>query len=257
MRGNSRKIVILQDRDVRLIREIAVMRVIDREQAKIVAGFGSTTRANARLLGLTEAGYLRRFFWGSVGGARKAIYALAPRGAEIAGAPERGPRRKRDQILAADFFSMHQLSVNGVYCTLKFMGLPDGVTFVRWISFGEPIEGTHLTPDGFAVVEFFGKSSALFIEVDLGTENRKAWQTKVGAYLAYATSGNFARNFGAGQFRTLVIVPSESRITSLRSATAELTDKIFRFTTFARIGSDGFWAAIWQKPTGGERHPLP
>src|SRR5665213_2900229 len=48
MAGNDRKLVILQDRDMHLMRELAVMRVIDREQAKVVAGFGSTTRANAR-----------------------------------------------------------------------------------------------------------------------------------------------------------------------------------------------------------------
>ena len=79
MAGNDRKLVILQDRDMHLMRELAVMRVIDREQAKVVAGFGSTTRANARLLGLSQAGFLRRFFWGTVGGARKALYALSPR----------------------------------------------------------------------------------------------------------------------------------------------------------------------------------
>jgi FlaA1/EpsC-like NDP-sugar epimerase len=44
------------------------MRVVDREQAKIVAAFGSTTRANARLLALTRAGLLRRFFLGTRGG---------------------------------------------------------------------------------------------------------------------------------------------------------------------------------------------
>src|SRR5665213_336542 len=94
MAGNDRKLVILQDRDMHLMRELAVMRVIDREQAKVVAGFGSTTRANARLLGLSQAGFLRRFFWGTVGGARKALYALSPRGAEIVGVPDRGPRRR-------------------------------------------------------------------------------------------------------------------------------------------------------------------
>ena len=51
MPGNN-KGIILQDRDRHLLRELAVMRVIDREQAKCVAGFGSTTRANTRLLAL-------------------------------------------------------------------------------------------------------------------------------------------------------------------------------------------------------------
>ena len=43
MTGNSRKRrgVVLQDRDRRLLSELAVMRIIDREMTKLVAGFGS------------------------------------------------------------------------------------------------------------------------------------------------------------------------------------------------------------------------
>ena len=66
MIGNNH--LILQPRDLHLLREVAEMRVLDREQAKIVAGFGSTTRANTRLLALVRAGLLRRFFLGTGGG---------------------------------------------------------------------------------------------------------------------------------------------------------------------------------------------
>jgi hypothetical protein len=84
MGGNDR--IILQERDLHLFRELAVMRVVDREQAKIVAGFASTSRANARLLALIRAGMLRRFFLGS-GGGRKALYVLSPKGALAAQVP--------------------------------------------------------------------------------------------------------------------------------------------------------------------------
>src|SRR6202044_313971 len=205
MPGNNRKVVIFQDRDDPLLREVAVTRVIDREQAKLVAAFGSTTRANARLLALTNAGFLRRFFWGEVGGARKALYALSPRGANVVGAPDRGPRRSRGQVLAADFFSMHQLRVNDLYCTLKCRPLPTDATFKRWVSFHEPIDGTALIPDGYAELENSGKLLALFFEVDLGTENRATWQRKVQLYLSYAASGNLPGRFGHPQFLTVVV----------------------------------------------------
>lgn len=42
MTGNKQGLV-LQPRDRSLLEELAIMRVIDREQAKTVAGFGSTT----------------------------------------------------------------------------------------------------------------------------------------------------------------------------------------------------------------------
>ena len=59
------------------------MRVIDRDQAKRVASFGSTTQVNARLLRLTRAGLLRRFFLGTKGGGQKAIYALSQAAAKL------------------------------------------------------------------------------------------------------------------------------------------------------------------------------
>ncbi len=256
MAGNNRKLVILQDRDMHLFGELAVMRVIDREQAKLVAGFRSTTRANVRLLALTRAGFLNRFFWGGIGSARKSLYALSPRGADLVGVPHRGPRRGRDQILAADCFSMHQLQVNKLYCTLKYRPLPNEAHFVRWLSFHEPLQGSTLIPDGYAEVRAPEKLLALFFEVDLGSEHSPAWQQKVRGYLSYAASGNFGRQFGQPQFRTLVVTNSESRLTSLRTATAALTRKVFRFTAIERIERDGFWTDIWQKPAGNERQTL-
>src|ERR1039458_5972221 len=99
MNGN-RHSMIVQPRDLQLLRELSVMRVLDREQAKIVAGFQSTTRANTRLLALTRAGLLRRFFLGS-GGGRKALYALSPKGAQLVGVPYRGLDRKSTRLNAS------------------------------------------------------------------------------------------------------------------------------------------------------------
>jgi hypothetical protein len=255
MAGNNRKLVILQDRDVHLLGELTVMRVIDREQAKVVAGFGSTTRANARLLALVQAGYLRRFFWGTVGGARKSLYSLSPLGAELAGVPYRRPRHGKDEVLATDAFSAHQLEVNEIYCTLRYHPLPPQAKFIRWASFYEPLDGI-LVPDGYAEIGTPGETLSFFFEIDRGNERGPAWRSKIQTYLTYATSGNFVKQFGRPRFRALVVVHSESRLTSLRIATASLTDKIFRFTTTERIKLETFWGNIWQKPAGGERESL-
>lgn len=255
MRGSDRRVVIPQERDLHLFRELAVMRVVDREQAKVVAGFGSTTRANARLLALAQAKFLKRFFWGTVGGARKSLYSLSERGADLAGVPYRRPRRGKDEVLAADSFTPHQLQINDVYCTLKYRPLPDGARFIRWVSFQNPVAGT-LTPDGYAEMAMTEKVHPFFVEVDLGTEGRKVWQGKIAGYLAYAASGNFGRDFGQPQFRVLAITNSEPRLTALRSITAALTEKIFRFTTLGRIAKESFWSSIWHKPKGEGRAAL-
>ena len=116
MAGTNR--MIGQSRDRRLLAELSTLRVVDRELAKTVAGFGSTTRANTRLLKLTRAGLLRRFFLGS-GGGRKALYALSEKGALYGGVPMRGPRRPQGAMLVADAFVEHQLAVNSIYCAVK------------------------------------------------------------------------------------------------------------------------------------------
>src|ERR1039457_2183666 len=112
----ARSGMVIQERDRHLLRELSLMRVIDREQAKVVAGFGSTTRANARLLALTRAGLLHRFFQGTVAGGAKALYTLSDKGARLVDVPASGPRRREDQAVVADFFIEHQLGINELYC---------------------------------------------------------------------------------------------------------------------------------------------
>lgn len=193
MIGNKSTGIVIQERDRRLLRELAVMRVIDREQAKCVAGFGSTTRANHRLLVLTKAGLLRRFFLGTTSGGKKALYALSPKGARLVEVPLRGPRRKRDEVLVADFFVTHRLMINQVFCQVKYQPIPfPGARFLRWVSFHEPIRtGSSLIPDGYLEVAGSAKVLAAFLEVDLGHEALRIWKTKIDAYLQYAVSGDF------------------------------------------------------------------
>lgn len=255
MHGNDRKGLVLQDRDRQLLREIAVMRVVDREQAKLVAGFGSTTQVNLRLLGLKRAGMLRRFFLGSKGPGQRALYGLSQMGAKLVDVPFHGPRRAHDEVLIADFFVSHQLSINTIYCLLKFRPIPvPDAKFVRWLSFYEPLEsGIPLIPDGYVEVVSSQKTLAAFLEVDLGHEGLSVWKRKVEVYLRYAISGDFEKRSGQPQFRVLVIVNSERRMHSLRAATLHLTDKIFWFSTFDSISNDSFWSPVWLR-AGGDQH---
>jgi hypothetical protein len=258
MTGNNHKAIILQDRDRHLLRELALMRVIDREQAKCVAGFGSTTQVNSRLLGLTRAGLLRRFFLGTKAGGKKALYALSPTGAKLVDVPFRGPRRPQDEVLVADFFVSHQLSINQIYCALKYRPIPIlEVKFLQWLSFYEPLESsTHLIPDGYLEVLTPDKTLAAFLEVDLGHEGLSVWKAKIYNYLRYAISGNFEKRFGLPQFRVLVITNSERRMQSLRAATLGLTNKVFWFSTLHSITRDGFWSPVWLRPNDDQPQSL-
>jgi len=258
MGGNKPTGIVIQERDRHLLRELSVMRVIDREQAKVVAGFGSTRRANARLLLLTHAGLIRRFFVGTSGAGMKALYTLSPKGAHLVHVPCRGPRRRRDAVVAADLFTNHQLLVNEIYCAVKYRPIPiEGVRFVRWLSFHEPLDGgLPLIPDGYFELSSPNDTIAAFHEVDLGTESMCVWKAKVENYLRYAVSGVFAERFGKPKFRVLVVTNSERRAESIRSLVAASTDKIFWFSTFDSIRQSGLWSKAWLRPKGEERVAL-
>ncbi|HET9285295.1 MAG TPA: replication-relaxation family protein [Candidatus Angelobacter sp.] len=257
MIGNNRKLV-LQPRDRRLLEELATMRVVDREQAKIVAGFSSTTRANTRLLALSRAGLLRRCFLGTQAGGTKALYMLSAKGAGAVGVPLRGPQRRADEILIADFFMEHQLRVNDIYCTLKYRPIPaQGVSFREWSTFQETLTpAIRLVPDGYFQLETPSGTIAAFIEIDLGNESLTIWKEKVSKYLELALSGEYERKFRQSRFRVLVITHSERRMQSIRTVIAEATDKIFWLASLESIASGGFFSPVWLRPRDDTRHPF-
>ena len=248
----------MQARDRKFLQDLAVTRIIDREQAKIIAGFGSTTRANARLLALSRAGLLRRFFLGTTVAGRKALYALSRKGAELVNAPYRGPRLRNNETLVSNSSVYHQLAINEIYCALRTgtSSIPS-TSFDRWISFYEPLAPQlRLIPDGYFEHKTPTGVLACFIEVDLGHEGMKVWKEKVRNYLQLAVSGDFERRFAQSRFQVLVIVNSERRLTWIRKVVKASTEKIFWFTTIEAVHSNGLFEPIWFRPKGDARHSL-
>ena len=258
MTGNRSRGLVLQARDRRLLTELGLMRVIDREQTKVVAGFGSTTRANTRLLALTRAGLLRRFFTGTTAGGRKSIYALTSKGAGLVGAQFQGINRGSDAVLVGDRFLEHQTRVNSIFVAVKYQPIPvPGVRLRRWISFRGQLSSTvPIIPDGYFELERSDNVDPMFLEVDLGSETQKQWRRKVEAYLQLAISGEFQRLFDHARFRVLIVTDSERRMNTIRNTVARSTDKIFWFSTFGSINSGGFWSPVWLRPRGDEKQPL-
>jgi Replication-relaxation len=258
MTGNKPIGLILQDRDRRLLAELGRMRVVDREQAKLVAGFGSTTRANTRLLALTRAGFLRRFFAGTILGGRKAFYTLSPKAVTLVGSPLGGIRRPTNTTLAGDRFLEHQLRINEIYLNLRHRTIPiPGVRFVRWKGFAATVSANApIVPDGYFELDSQEGVRAMFLEVDLGTEPLRSWRRKADSYLRLAVSGEFQQIFHQRRFRVLVVAPSSRRLHGIRSTVASLTDKIFWFSTFSSIETTGFWSPVWLRPRDAEGHAL-
>lgn len=257
MTGNKHRGIVLQDRDRHLLSELSVMRVIDREMTKMVAGFGSTTQVCLRLQELTRAGLLRQFFIGSIGSGRKAVYTLSPKGTDLVNAKLGGIHRASGRLVVGDTFVEHQTGINQVYLAVKYRAIPQGGQLRRWVTFRQSIsEAIKLTPDGYWELEVGGNLRAMFLEVDLGTEALKVWQQKTASYLQLALSGEFLKLFRQPQFRVLVVANSERRIANIRATVSKSTDKIFWFTTFENIHRDGIWSPVWLRPSGDQRQSL-
>jgi hypothetical protein len=258
MPGNSRATIVLTDRDRLLLKELAIGKVIDREQAKRIAGFKSTTRANDRLLKLTRAGLLRRFFIGTRAGGTKAIYSLSAKGAQAVEIEVRLIKRRNNSLLVGDLFVEHQLAVNAIWIEAKFTPIPvPDVQFIRWVVFPSILsKSTPLMPDGYFELRSTSGMYCLFCEVDRGTESLKVWSRKISLYLQLAASGEFQALFKQSRFRVLVAVSSERRLNILRRAAAMHTEKIFWFATLEEINQRGLFAPIWKRPVGEQKVPL-
>jgi hypothetical protein len=248
MAGNNKKAVVLQDRDRRLLEALETMRVIDREQAKLVAGFGSTTRANARLLALTRIGLLRRASVGS----RQAVYWLAN--------SELQKLRKRGEVSQepAAMFLQHRLEINRVHLLVEYASIPKaGWWFASWRSFQKPLSDTlPLIPDGYFELGSQQGFRPTFVEVDLGTEAVPVLVKKASLYLQLATSDEFSKSFSRSQFRVLVITTSQRRLQNIRQEIARLTDKIFWFAVLDVVTADRFWGPVWLRPGGDQLQSL-
>lgn len=258
MPGNSACPIVLTDRDRLLLQELAIGKVIDREQAKKIAGFKSTTRANDRLLKLVRAGFLRRFFLGTRAGGTKAIYSLSAKGAQVVHIEGRLIKRKNNSLLVGDLFVEHQLAVNSIWIEAKFTPIPvPDVQFARWLLFQSALsKSTPLMPDGYFELKSTSGMHCLFCEVDRGTESLKVWSRKISLYLQLAASGEFQVLFKQSRFRVLVAALSERRLNILRRTTALHTEKVFWFATLEEINKKGLFAPIWKRPVSEQKVSL-
>jgi hypothetical protein len=170
----------------------------------------------------------------------------------------RGPRRRQGEMLIADSFVQHQLSINQVHCALGFGTIPGAhIRFHRWLTFHEPlVAGLSLIPDGY--VEFSTPSGidASFVEIDLGHEGLSIWKEKARHYLQLALSGEYERQFGQPRFRVLVLATSQRRLHTIRATVAAITKKIFWFASLDSVTGENLFSSVWLRPTGENHQPF-
>jgi hypothetical protein len=244
-------------RDLDLFRTLAIARVLDSEEVRIVCRFSSLRRTNRRLLKLVRAKLLRRWFLGNLSGGQKALYGLSPTAATLIGQSRQGlVRLTPDSIITTSEFLTHQQAVNQVFLHVKFRPLADGFSCKQWLTFREPLSpSVPLMPDGYFELVREDALNPMFLELDLGTERAPVWRRKVELYLKFAINGDFERLFGPKRFRVLVVLPSERRLEAIRRTIVKRTNKLFWLSTQDELMSKGILGPIWLRPAGDERIP--
>ena len=250
MPGNN---IILQPRDLNLLKAVSLLRAVDRKQATTIGNFGSVTRVNATLLRLVKAGFLNRFFLGVGAGTQKAIYTLTQKGAAVAEVPYRRFRRRNGALYSGDLFLEHQLLLNDIYVALH---AGPQIRVSNWRVFEKPLPQSSIIPDAYFELISDDSIKPVFLEVDKGTEPKKIWKKKVAGYISFALSNAFQQHFGQAQFRVLVITTTETKLNAIKEVVAAQTTKIFWLTTFSDIKCEGLFAPIWLRPLGEQRQSL-
>lgn len=196
----------LTERDVRLLRDLVLSHVLSRDQAIALGYFGSVTRANARLRGLTGHGLARRietpFF-------SQGLYAATPRAADVVG--------ERLSALAASRtgsprFLQHALCVTNVRAAMLARGAGEW-RFEPQLRRAFRLGGRdwEVRPDGMAVEG--GRLVA--VEADLGHVAPAKFREKLRAYAAFVASGECARQWDQPSFTLLVVTTGKTRAARL------------------------------------------
>ena len=246
-----------EGRDGFIVEAVYRYRQLTREQIQRLAfPPASTSYAKQRLMLLFHHRYLDRLAY-SQGpyGAPRIVYALAERGADYVAqrlGVERAQLdwRPRDNQIEP-YFIAHLLAVNEVRISIEQAARQRGWP-LEWLDERDLKRrldlrgrGAQPVPDGWFRLHDLPVTSAkrrasFALELDRGTMDRRAWKSKVQAYLRWIGSGAYARDLGSRGLRVLVVASHVRRVPLVASRT-DLLER--RLDTLKR----------WSEEAGGTR----
>jgi hypothetical protein len=144
---------------------------------------------------------------------------------------------------------------------LKSEGMKDYVTLVS--PDGQKRQQAAVVPDACFALQVDSKLGHFFVEVDMGTVTiqptvweKRGWNRKVRAFLAYYASGKFQQRYGNKAFRVLCITTSQQRLENLKATTEKAKGgQMFWFSTFEKLTPETFLSQpVWIR--AGEDAPI-
>ncbi len=257
-RANDPAPLVIQPRDEGILTLVAEFRLLSREQLQKLLDFPCITRINVRLRKLYDNGYLLRRFVPTPKGSAKALYFLGPKGIGIVskslGVDPLILEKERENLSEGkDLFLNHQLCLNEfrMRFTLAIKDNPQ-IALERWLTEKDcsveiPSERRNKTlrPDGYICFSIQRRLYSFFLEVDCSTMSNGRIKSKVMAYLNYARSGLYKKDFGLEYFRVLFVTKTQARLLNLKSTIEKLTDKMFYLSTFDQLSCNPIQDRVW------------
>lgn len=218
-------------RDTRIVRAVYEMRFLTREQVQLLEFSPSTASfCKRRLALLYHHGFLDRKFIPSVGGfgSTRAIYCLAPKGAELVahelalGLADLDWRpRDADREL---YFLQHTLGINDFRISALLAAQRRGLN-INWtderslrrremrdyVPDTKSKDQLTIVPDGYFTLEIVANTAAYALELDRATVEEKPFKRKIRAYGEWKRTGTYAKRFGTDSLRVLFVVASNRR----------------------------------------------
>lgn len=219
------------DRDVRLVRDIALSHVLSRDQIIELGYFDSVTRCNTRLRELGAAQAVRKI---TTPFHAQSLYIAGNLAGELCG--ERVERLLAERI-GSPRFVRHALSTtNTRIALLKRGGSNWRFEQQLWRTCGEH----QLRPDGLISL----KGIPTFLEVDLGHVSGPKFTEKLKGFSALAKGSACTELYGFDSFRLLIVSTSPRRVRHLRALVSDHTKLECLVTTFEEIGAPpvGCWS---------------
>lgn len=207
----------LQDRDLKVLSEIALHGVMTRDQIIALGYFKSVPRANARLGSLVRRRLLKRVNPIDGVSSRQSLYAVPQKAS--AHLDERIARLLQGRKQTPRFIA-HALMVVDVRIQLERLGAKDWHHEPNvWHKYSIGPHHYECRPDGLAMIA----DNHLFVEADRGNASSKALRETFNSYDRYAKSGTFQTAYKAQGFRVLIVTIGKKRALSIRNLTKRHT----------------------------------
>lgn len=223
----------ITERDIRVIKDIALSHVLSRDQLLRLGYFSSVSRCNRRMAWLASEGFVNvlttPFF-------SQHLYAHGPKCRNVVGERISALLSGRS---SSPRYLRHSLAVNEVRIALtEKMSGTWKFEQQLWQDFSWGGTLHQVRPDGLVKVE----ASVTFVEVDLGHVAPTKFAKKLRSYHTFQLSGIFEASYECSQFSLITVTTTQERKHRLARLAPNSFECVFKTFEDLGIAAPGGWS---------------